>query len=384
MTPGEPLVELLSLSALPRACPQRQNPSRLPWWWAARLSRQMTLGLAGGGVVRLSWDGFECGEVASREEVRLIDGEGRQGRVLVDRWLALNVVAATLGLPPPKVLRRLGAGERGVLAGHLAALLSFCGGRFAVDLVDARPRDPSVPTVTLALQAEAAGTTGPVSLALSPAWLAAGGGPTPASITSLAKVVGGLETTAAIELAETTLGAGDLAQTRVGDALVFDGCRFLAGSHPERSARLRIGAYEAEVVANSEGVITLRGPFRRARARATAPVGPALVGPAVVKEATTMAGDSEDEDNDDLRAADVLASAPIEVVAELGRLILRGDEVLGLEKGSVLALGHQQGRIDLVIGGRAWARGELVNVDGELGVRITEMVRAWTAGSSSG
>ena len=73
---------------------------------------------------------------------------------------------------------------------------------------------------------------------------------------------------------------------------------------------------------------------------------------------------------------EVLAAAPVEVVAELGRIVLRGDEILGLERGTVLPLGHQGRRIDLVVGGRPWARGELVNIDGELGVRITELVRS--------
>ena len=73
--------------------------------------------------------------------------------------------------------------------------------------------------------------------------------------------------------------------------------------------------------------------------------------------------------------AAVLASAPIEVVAEIGRVPMRGDEVLGLISGVVLSLGER--RRDLVtlrVGGRAWARGELVNVDDDLGVRITEIL----------
>jgi flagellar motor switch/type III secretory pathway protein FliN len=41
----------------------------------------------------------------------------------------------------------------------------------------------------------------------------------------------------------------------------------------------------------------------------------------------------------------------------------------------VLSLGRPGTTVDLVIGGRPWARGELVNIDGELGVRITELAR---------
>ena len=72
----------------------------------------------------------------------------------------------------------------------------------------------------------------------------------------------------------------------------------------------------------------------------------------------------------------LLASAPVEVVAEIGRLPMRGDEVMGLVAGTVVALGERRrDMITLRVGGRAWARGELVNVDDQLGVRITELLR---------
>jgi flagellar motor switch/type III secretory pathway protein FliN len=76
------------------------------------------------------------------------------------------------------------------------------------------------------------------------------------------------------------------------------------------------------------------------------------------------------------RAAEALAAAPIEVVAELGRVTLRGDEVLGLAPGAVLALGRVGASpVSLRVGGELWAEGELVDVDGELGVRVTAVRR---------
>ena len=75
-------------------------------------------------------------------------------------------------------------------------------------------------------------------------------------------------------------------------------------------------------------------------------------------------------------AAAVLASAPVEIVAEIGRVPLRGDEVLGLTNGSVLPLGpRRRDLVTLRVGGRIWARGELVHIEEELGVRITEVLR---------
>jgi flagellar motor switch protein FliN/FliY len=75
-------------------------------------------------------------------------------------------------------------------------------------------------------------------------------------------------------------------------------------------------------------------------------------------------------------AANLLASAPVEIVAEIGRLPMRGDEVMGLVNGTVIALGERRrDMVTLRVGGRPWARGELVNVDDQLAVRITEILR---------
>ena len=72
--------------------------------------------------------------------------------------------------------------------------------------------------------------------------------------------------------------------------------------------------------------------------------------------------------------AQVLASAPVEVVAEIGRFTLRGDELAGLMKGGVLSLGPRRTEaIELRVGGQLWAVGELVSVGDELGVRILRL-----------
>jgi flagellar motor switch protein FliM len=72
--------------------------------------------------------------------------------------------------------------------------------------------------------------------------------------------------------------------------------------------------------------------------------------------------------------AAVLAAAPIEVVAEVGRVVLRGAEVAGLGPGAVLALGRAAAApVTLRVGGEVWAEGELCDVDGELGVRVTSV-----------
>ena len=73
---------------------------------------------------------------------------------------------------------------------------------------------------------------------------------------------------------------------------------------------------------------------------------------------------------------DVLASAPIEIVAELGRVSLRADEVVALDAGSILTFGAlSPARIELRVGDQTWATGELVNVEGQLGVQLLSVAR---------
>jgi len=76
----------------------------------------------------------------------------------------------------------------------------------------------------------------------------------------------------------------------------------------------------------------------------------------------------------DSASTTVLAATPIEVVAELGRITLRGDEVLGLSPGAVLAVGARVRQVTVRVGGAAWAEGEIVDIEGELGVRITKLL----------
>ena len=77
---------------------------------------------------------------------------------------------------------------------------------------------------------------------------------------------------------------------------------------------------------------------------------------------------------------EVLAAAPIEIVAELGRAVLRADEVMSLGPGSIVTFGAlAPALVDLRVGDQRWATGELVNVEGQLGVRLLEVATAAAA-----
>jgi len=356
-------LEPLALERLPRVSGTRGLLATLPWAWAGARDRVLGCELAGVGTLRLSWVGAGGADPSlqpSVERFRLVDRDGRTGSVAIDRWLALVIVAATLGMPAPIALRRLGPGERGVLGGHLAALLGRWGRTIAqsiaIDLGDSGRAEGDAPTVVM-VRAEAAGAAGTVSIQAPAEWLAFGSSVPARSNrqpeTELRAAAERLATVASVELAATTLRFAELAGARAGDAVVFDGAAW--PGEGERLVALRIGARAAPAHLSADGRLALAGRFE-----------------AVVKGTGPMSDDRDEAARD---SAEVLAAAPIEIVAELGRIVLRGDEVLALGEGSVLALGRPGTTVDLVVGGRTWARGELVNVDGELGVRITELAR---------
>lgn len=71
-----------------------------------------------------------------------------------------------------------------------------------------------------------------------------------------------------------------------------------------------------------------------------------------------------------------LHEIPIMLEAVLGHVTMTIDELLGLGAGSVIEVDRRVGEpIDLVVGGRVLARGELVLIDGALGLTLTEIVR---------
>jgi flagellar motor switch protein FliN/FliY len=71
----------------------------------------------------------------------------------------------------------------------------------------------------------------------------------------------------------------------------------------------------------------------------------------------------------------VLADVTMTVTVELGRTNLRVRELLGLAPGSVVELDQPAGApVEILANGTTVARGDVVVVDDELGVRITEVV----------
>ena len=81
-----------------------------------------------------------------------------------------------------------------------------------------------------------------------------------------------------------------------------------------------------------------------------------------------------------------LRDVPVELTVEIGRTRMTIGETLGLGPGSIVSLQRLAGEpVDLLVNGKRIAYGEVVVIDEEFGLRITELVDAERSdGASSG
>jgi type III secretion system YscQ/HrcQ family protein len=344
----------LDLAALPRVSRRAASAGRALARTLAYLPARLEVELEPLGAVSVVVVGASEIEPAPPEQVVFgLSHAGSAGRLLVDARFAQRLVAAVLGAVTPAAVHRLGPGERGLLAGQLAVLLDRIGApaTVGVSLAAAAPAHMSGGSALLA-KVTAAGCTGWVRFEIPPAWLEAAGGGAHWKARAAR-----LPVEARVELASTRIAAAAWAAASAGDGVVFDAVAAVDPGLAAWPIRLTIGAFAASASIAADGAITVVEGLRPAAA-------------ATDNHKERDMGSSED-------ASAALAAAPVEVVAEIGRLTLRGDEVLGLAPGVVLALGtaERTRAVVLRVGGELWAHGELVDVDGELGVRITALAR---------
>jgi flagellar motor switch protein FliN len=84
-----------------------------------------------------------------------------------------------------------------------------------------------------------------------------------------------------------------------------------------------------------------------------------------------------DDDTDRHAAPMVLADVEMGVTAELGRCQMTVRELLSLTPGAIIDLDRSAGAlVDVLVNGTLIARGEVVVIDEEFGIRISELVKA--------
>jgi flagellar motor switch protein FliM len=77
---------------------------------------------------------------------------------------------------------------------------------------------------------------------------------------------------------------------------------------------------------------------------------------------------------DQMDAGDLLGDIPLQICVELARVPVTAEEVVSLRAGQVVELHRAPGEpVDLSVNGKVVARGELVEIEGQLGVRILSL-----------
>ncbi len=75
------------------------------------------------------------------------------------------------------------------------------------------------------------------------------------------------------------------------------------------------------------------------------------------------------------RELERLHDVPVELAVEIGRTRMTIGETLALGPGSIITLNRLAGEpVDLLVNGKPIARGEVVVIDEEFGLRVTEIV----------
>lgn len=170
------------------------------------------------------------------------------------------------------------------------------------------------------------------------------------------------------EIGSAEISGQDLASLRVKDVLLVDAL----------SARTDKG--EAEVFVGEDG---------RYQARITDFVQGEPGHPGSADEASAEPGDEEEDFTnpeldvppelegaalDDVSkpdGSDLLGDVPLQIAVELARVPVTAQQVVGLRTGQVLELNRGPGEpVELSVNGKVVARGELVELEGQLGVRI--------------
>jgi type III secretion protein Q len=173
-----------------------------------------------------------------------------------------------------------------------------------------------------------------------------------AALRSRALVLGDAQVALRLEVGRTAVAREDLAGLAAGDVVLFErfGVRDARGGPV--TLRLGRGGFGARLDGDA---LTIVEEFR------LNPGAPSM--------------DFDPSQKPDPASADeLLRELPVEVVCELGRVTMSGRELIELRPGAVIPAGRPlSGPVDLTVGGRVVARGELVDVEGEIGVRIVQL-----------
>ena len=89
-----------------------------------------------------------------------------------------------------------------------------------------------------------------------------------------------------------------------------------------------------------------------------------------------MSGFESDEDEGALHSVKFIEDVQLMMIVEIGRTEMEVQDILNLKKGNLVVFEKIVGEpMDIVVGDRLMARGEIVVVNERYGVRISEVTR---------
>jgi type III secretion system YscQ/HrcQ family protein len=311
---------------------------------------------------------------------RLLGGAGDDGQIL--RPLT-EIEEGVLSFVVLKVLQHLNTGWQN--GQQLALSLD----RFAGKLSDVQEQVDAVPGYHLVGVRVTVGRTNgyariflPQSLIMKSFASPAAQGPATAQeldyMRKLLPSLGELSVVGRVEAATLDLNPGDIASLEVGDIIILENHQLTKSANGlEGTAFVKLGT---GLNGGIRGRLLNEGDQTRLEIleitiQEQPPEG-AMVAEGD-KAALGEASQGAEAPDNMAGTSGLLRDVPAPVVVELGRIRLNAAQVTRLRAGQIIRLPRgPNDPVDLVVNGKLFARGELIEVDGELGVRLQQVVGA--------
>jgi len=196
------------------------------------------------------------------------------------------------------------------------------------------------------------------------------------------------------EIAQVEISAGDLSQLRERDVVLVDGLSARPDQGQGGTAKLKLGLARTGYLAADIAIESDRylATVTAIELGEPPPPGGPIDGEAPVEaqaegaedeeralgdgpdESTNPGAERADMEEGQAEGADLLNDVPLQIAVEIGRLPITAEEVVSIKVGHVFDLNRQVGEpLDLSVNGKIVARGELVEIEGNLGIRIVSL-----------
>ncbi|MFN0064359.1 MAG: type III secretion system cytoplasmic ring protein SctQ [Myxococcaceae bacterium] len=208
--------------------------------------------------------------------------------------------------------------------------------------------------------------------------------------------LGGAKAWLRVDIGHTEITSEALRALAPKDVLVLDALTALPHKGEGGTAKLRVGLGRAGVL-NADVYIENEKLFARVSGFELGDTRPPAQSPTAAEDAAAEALAEIGEESDDRadsdqpfagtavrrevdvedsnEGAELLSDIPLQIAVELARVPVTAEQVLSLKVGQIFDLQRVPGEpVDLSVGGKVVARGELVEVDGHLGVRILTLL----------